>query len=400
MNAGRRCYQGTTLHELRREHVATVAKPLNEVVPDVPRGFSEAIQRATAKDRADRQSTAQELSRELKNGLASDVASPPSSNFAETISTGATLTTNSDVNAPTVVGVDAASTAAPSSTPPVITNPPPVQAPPDASMSAATVVESAAMASSVTVQQKPKVAEVTVQPSQSKSKVGLVVGLFAFVLVIAVLGVGGFFVYRQMKPTPVSPKANNNSTVTVATPVDAGRYWLMLEPKSREEAPTRVAGLVPLTSGQAFQMRFVFPANGYVYIVGPGENNKPTAFLTTKPSPQTGLKTNDVKAGAEFSFPSGDGLLNLDSKPGTDKFTVIFSKSRLESPGFLNEPVAGTPMNAGQLAEFNSFVSKNLQKPPSTELDDSNNQLPFVRVKVDAERADSPLVFEIRIQHN
>ena len=57
-------------------------------------------------------------------------------------------------------------------------------------------------------------------------------------------------------------------------------------------------------------------------------------------------------------------------------------------------------MNAGQLAEFNSFVSKNLQKPPGTELDDSNNQLPFVRVKVDAERADSPLVFEIRIQHN
>src|SRR6476619_5089431 len=33
--AGRRCYSGTTLSQLRREHVATVAKPLHEVVPNV-----------------------------------------------------------------------------------------------------------------------------------------------------------------------------------------------------------------------------------------------------------------------------------------------------------------------------------------------------------------------------
>jgi len=91
---------------------------------------------------------------------------------------------------------------------------------------------------------------------------------------------------------------------------------------------------------------------------------------------------------------------SLDSKPGADKFTVIFSKNRLETPAFLNESVNGTPMNPAQLAEFNSFVSKNLQKVPATELDESNNQLPFVRVKVDADRTENPLVFEIRIQHN
>jgi serine/threonine-protein kinase len=44
MIAGRRCYTAKTLHELRREHVSTVPKPLHEVVPSVPRGFSEAIQ--------------------------------------------------------------------------------------------------------------------------------------------------------------------------------------------------------------------------------------------------------------------------------------------------------------------------------------------------------------------
>src|SRR5580765_8177040 len=38
--AGRRCYSGTTLHELRREHVSAVPKPLIEAVPNVPKGFS------------------------------------------------------------------------------------------------------------------------------------------------------------------------------------------------------------------------------------------------------------------------------------------------------------------------------------------------------------------------
>jgi serine/threonine-protein kinase len=49
MIAGRRCYSGTTLHELRREHVATKPVPLREVSADVPVGFSDAIARATAK---------------------------------------------------------------------------------------------------------------------------------------------------------------------------------------------------------------------------------------------------------------------------------------------------------------------------------------------------------------
>src|SRR4029453_3319496 len=53
--AGRRCYTGTTLHELRREHVSTPPLPLDEVVPGIPRGFSAAITKAISKDRSDRQ---------------------------------------------------------------------------------------------------------------------------------------------------------------------------------------------------------------------------------------------------------------------------------------------------------------------------------------------------------
>ena len=93
-------------------------------------------------------------------------------------------------------------------------------------------------------------------------------------------------------------------------------------------------------------------------------------------------------------------MLRLDTKPGTDKFTVIFSKTKLESPSFLSSKVDGKPMSADRLSEFNDFVSKHMQKAPVTELDDTNNQMPFVRVKVDAEQVGNPIVFEIRIQHN
>src|SRR5678816_517403 len=69
MIAGRRCVAGNTLRELRREHVQTRPRPLVEVIPDVRRGFSDVIERATAKDRADRQPTAGTLASELRAGL-------------------------------------------------------------------------------------------------------------------------------------------------------------------------------------------------------------------------------------------------------------------------------------------------------------------------------------------
>src|SRR5688572_739286 len=73
MIIGRRCFAGNTLHELRREHVTIRPRPLHEVVADVPRGFSEAIERATAKDRGDRQATAGALAAELRAGLETPV---------------------------------------------------------------------------------------------------------------------------------------------------------------------------------------------------------------------------------------------------------------------------------------------------------------------------------------
>ena len=156
---------------------------------------------------------------------------------------------------------------------------------------------------------------------------------------------------------------------------------------------------MPIASGQQLKFHFVFSEPGYVYIVGPGENNQPTAFLTTKPMPESGLTSNEVSSGSDFSFPKGN-TLTLDKNPGTDVFTIIFAKTPLPSPVFLNESVTGEPLTTVQQAELKSFVAKYTETPAVTELDESNPRAPLVRVKVPAEQASNPIVFDIRIQHN
>ena len=94
--------------------------------------------------------------------------------------------------------------------------------------------------------------------------------------------------------------------VVASAPKEVSRYWLELEPARRW---TKNAGCgdwcrsLPVSRSS---FHFTFAEEGYLYIVGPGDKNQPTAFLTTKPSPATGLTTNKVSKGVEFSFPKGD----------------------------------------------------------------------------------------------
>jgi eukaryotic-like serine/threonine-protein kinase len=415
MILGRRCYAGNTLQELRREHVTTRPKPLHEVAPDVPRGFSDAIARATAKDRGDRQSTAGALAGELRAGLATPSNAEtggPLSDFTETIAINKGLETNSDVNAPTIITLDAPPTSARPAPPRAVNDatmyepgkPQPAQPKPD--LHAATVAEPAAMASSMTVQQvakpAPEVPKIPAKLPASKSRTGLLIGVGVVFIVLLVTGVGGFFVWKNFRSTGTDPSGPNvNSGAVVNTPREVSRYWLELEPAAAGGQTTRVGGMEPIASGQSFKFFFTFNEAGYLYIYGPGERNQPTAFLTTKPLAQTGVTSNKVAQGVEFTFPNGPGnSVTLDKNPGTDSFTVIFAKTQLPAPSFLNEPVTGKPLSAAQQTELKAFVTKYQGKAPVTELDKSNAAAPFVRVKASPEQTSDPLVFDIRIQHN
>ena len=128
---------------------------------------------------------------------------------------------------------------------------------------------------------------------------------------------------------------------------------------------------------------------------------KTTTASTSKPWPDSGVTSNKVMGGADFSFPSGsENSITLDKTPGTDNFTVIFSKSPLSSPSFLDMQVTFEPLTASQQADFKAFVSKYQGQRPLIELDESNAGAPFVRVKAKPDPSGNPMVFDIRIQHN
>jgi hypothetical protein len=136
-------------------------------------------------------------------------------------------------------------------------------------------------------------------------------------------------------------------------------------------------------------------------LIGPGgDTNHPTAFLTSKPPEGSGLTTNQVKRNADFSFPSGTNWLSLDKNPGTDTFKVIFSRTPLKSPAFLDQSVTLQPLTPAQLSELNQFEAKYKDSKMVMELDESNKQAPSMRIKAPAEQLNNPIVFDIRIQHN
>ena len=249
MISGHRAFAGNTLHELRREHVQTSPKPLYQVAPDVPLGFSGAIARATAKDRDDRQSTASELASELRAGLTTAVQPQggQSLGFAETVTLKKDADTNSDVNAPTVLTIDSAPTSPPA--PPAASTAAPTVVerakpePPKPVNAGLTVAESAAPGSIVTA--VPSVQPPPVRPSaqpapaavaapvlveKKKSSAGLIIGAVVVLLVVVVAGAASIYLWTRSRTTTNVTTPASSSTATVAAPREVSRYWLELEP--------------------------------------------------------------------------------------------------------------------------------------------------------------------------
>jgi len=334
-----------------------------------------------------------------------------------TAAIGKSSDTKSDVDAPTIITLDLA----PEVDTKILVPTPPAGSPPGqaALASSATIFESADMASSITVPQapKPKPAqprEVSTEivapvpqiapPPRRKSILPIIGGMLVLLLIVG--GVGGFFLMNWMKAKPADTNGGNKngpangSTAESATAKDAARYWLEIAPTTAEGQSLRVAGVVPLASGQSFKFHFTLSEDGYLYIVGPGEQNVPTAFLTTKPAAESGLQTNRVQKGIDFSFPGGnDHWLTLDKKPGAENYTLIFSPAPLASPQFLGAEATGRPLNATEQMELTSFLAR-YKNSPAAELNDKNAAEPFMTVKLPKSgAAGNPIVFEIRIEH-
>ena len=412
--AGRRPFSGLTLLELRREHVSVVPKALREIDSSVPEGFSRAIARAIAKDRSERHATADELEQELRSALAAEGIAPAASVLStpgvqpavapsESGSADRRPITAAERTAPTIVS-EGALTADESveqlqsqaATMPTVI-----------AVEKQKVEPSFAGPSQPTMAVHSQSAAVLPQPSaatQRRSRLPFVaVGM---VVLLLLLGVGGYAVIHFMSTRANSnPSRTDSSNGAAATDPalgghEVGRYWIEVDTKDKSDK-VRAGDSVAMQSGQSFRFHFSPSENGYLYIIGPGNKNVPTTFLTTTPGADSGVYTNEVKSGLDFAFPgTSDGKehwITLDSAAGTDEFTIIFATTPLTSPDFLYQQ-AGHELTPGEQKQLNDMREQFKANAVSTEVIKTSVS-PSVSVKIPQNAEGTPVIFRVRIEH-
>jgi serine/threonine-protein kinase len=232
---------------------------------------------------------------------------------------------------------------------------------------------------------------------------GVVVAVIAAVLLLAVCvaGLAGWLVWRVVRSERAAREATTPSATRTPARVEALSYWIETFEDAKAERGQRVAraGEISLASGRQFKFHFSPRQRGYFYVVGPGEANAPTTFLTAKPAGPGLLKTNLAAANSDFVFPYGPGqVLELDRNPGTDEFTVIFSATPLLSPPFLAAR-AGRRLSPAELKELDELRARAASDASSLDVKDSGGGQ-SVALSVPASAGQPQLVvFDVRIEH-
>src|SRR5207302_2201335 len=247
--AGQRPFSGVTLSELRRQHVSVVPKALNEIDASVPESFSNAIARSIAKDRSERQATANELKEELVAALATEGIAP-SSSLSAGLSTGASIAasptrgesqgrlTLPQRTAATIVGeseiepgseiVSGANIPSQAATMPTV-----IGGASERGEPAFAVPYAAASSSPPAVAPAPVVA-----PPRRRSPL-LFVGVGVIVLLL-IAGVGGYAVIHLMSGKTANNPARNDSSngpsgTDLAAGHEVGRYWLEVDTPNKSD---------------------------------------------------------------------------------------------------------------------------------------------------------------------
>ena len=394
--AGRRPFGGMTILELRKQHVTETPRPLHEVAPDAPLEFSKAIMRAMAKDRDARQATAGELQEELEAAVTSAPAATVVTPVMDqpsgaTPSTFATVTerptpTVSDAAAITMVEADesAAAAASQASTIPTVVVSPEELAAREAGKQ-------------VRPPQPIPAAQVPAPATKRRSPLIFVGAFLVLFLIIAAAGGYALMQYRATRTTPAASTGGSDLSMPLH---EVARYWVQLENTSGESI--RAGDTVTMQSGQSFKFHFSPNESGYLYLIGPGPNNAPAIFLSAKPSGSSGLKSNEVSSGVDFTFPADTNnkanFITLDQTAGTDEFIFVFSREPITAPAFF----AGTSdrlLSPDELREWNDFEAQTKANAATIEVIKTGAS-PQTAVKMPQNApANASVVFRVRIEH-
>jgi hypothetical protein len=451
--AGQKPLGGRTLAELRQKHVSVPMPRLESVAEGVPEEFGGWVARALAKDRADRPQNAGEFIDGLRSslglpvrgrghgvrfegaGLDADVrgsgsgpsatgrvspetsADAPAHASAETIVTsdfdsdipsgdraratsahqrakaGGNAAARQDASRETIVD-RAADTRADSSAGAAHTS---AQA---AARGASAVASHASSHSSVvTAEAIPDTAR-----EPRRSLMPLVGGGVLALLLLG--GFGGWLALRDTSsnvnavgPGVQKPASNVAPNAPPDAPkVEAASYWFEVFENPKDKSGARVAELAPtLGSGKSFRFHFVPKERGFLYIIIPNQGgNAQTTILTGRGGPE--IETNVVGAGADFVFPAPAGPpIKLDSRPGTDDATFIFSPKPLMSPAFLAEKF-NRKLSPEEISALEEFRAQFKADAPAFGVVGEGAER-RVAVNVAATAQGRALIFDIRVNH-
>lgn len=174
-------------------------------------------------------------------------------------------------------------------------------------------------------------------------------------------------------------------------------YYLEISSDDQCQTWARGIGDESLESQQAFRFHFKPRESGYLYIIAQNEKNVPTVFLSAQPDPKTGVKSNFVEAGSDYSFPSGEGnCIGISENEPMMAFTVIFSSALLASPSFLAEP-AMRELNATEQHELKLWREQRETGAPEI-TPDAKERLTRVTVVREPGGVGNPVVFDLPVK--
>jgi serine/threonine-protein kinase len=455
--AGRKPLVGKTLAELRQKHVAAPLPTLSEAAPDVPESFSLAVARAMAKDRADRPQTPGSFIDELREALGlpphvrsrglhttdagsgrvtgtglsvADVHSPGMGGATSHIAPGTSAESSDGGRADTILTSDFESpvaagssreTGSHSSRPATSGNVAARREGSRETIAAHAAETQAGSNDDAARRQRDESAQALrhddarhvaspqqgagvsiTAPEPRRTAAPLIAGGALALLLVA--GVGGWLAWRGTRAKPVSPDAPAVNASAPAKPVEVPRveaasYWFEAFDTKDDVSGKHIAeASATLDSGKWFKFHFVPRDRGYLYIIGPWKDGNAQIMLLTAQGAGK-LKSNLAGAGADFSFPSRTGKFTLDSNPGADDFTFIFSPTPLMSPSFLageNEHKL-SPAEVSQLEEFRKQFK---QDAPVVEArGEGDERRVTVLAPETATSGGKPLIFDVRVNH-
>jgi serine/threonine protein kinase len=390
-------FKADTAIELRRAHCREQPRPLEEFDASIPAGWSRAVLRAIAKDRSERQATAGEFARELKQSLSGAEESPKSSR----------------ADAPTLAGtLNETNVSGRGATPQHLA------APTVLDHSASVIAHQAAsLSDAVSTPTAPTLDAVASVPKRSwtlglMSSRGCQVSLTVAAMVVLAVMVGGYALMSQLggradkniapsttggssqnananKAAPTSvADANSNARATEKAFMS---YYLLLSPSALDEQE-RALGNQPVKAGQSLQISFNASEDGFVHMLGEDGKGHPVVMpLGTFVAPAA------VKAEQETELPVL-ARIKLNGTPGTENFTVIFTNTAIDLP-FASEPL---PLDGSfrKLTDEEQRKVRELRQrsAPARITFFGGQETGIANVVLDGERNGRPVVFDIKLE--